>query len=526
MSAPTASLWPDLVALSQLDPHPDNPRLALREDVVEQIAGQLVGGFHPSHAIRCRETGGGRYQIVSGHHRVEAARRAGLEFVPAWVLELEDDEAFMALVLDNAQGELSPLEVGLHALKAVPKARGKKGAGLAAYAKRVGRSKDYISKMRMAAEVASEVSTQVDKSGLLNYARHLSEIHKADRELWPVLAGALLQRGWTVKDTARHVEKVGTFPPSGGLPPWLPLAELVARHLEAPERFTPARVERLRAAEDTARELIRGFEGSPGANVAAELDALDAWLLERKGAESWDHREIERYGREVAARLERAKEGAWLCGDWREQIGSLADGSVALLLTDPPYGQGYQSDHRQDRTKAKRHKAIEGDDSTAEFAAMAAAFAPKLRDDAHVLMFCAASGELEAEAIAALKAAGLTYRGTLVWDKQSTGMGDPYTTFAPAFEQIVHAVKGSPTLLERAPSLLSHPRVGADRHPTEKPAELLRRLVKATTAAGELVADPFGGVASTAFAAREEGRCFWSCELDQAYYEAGEERLS
>ena len=51
----------------------------------------------------------------------------------------------MLLVTSNAQGELTPLEIGLHALKAVPKAKGKKGAGLASYASAVGKTKRSIS---------------------------------------------------------------------------------------------------------------------------------------------------------------------------------------------------------------------------------------------------------------------------------------------------------------------------------------------------------------------------------------------
>ena len=39
--------------------------------------------------------------------------------MPCWVREMSDEDAYMALALNNAQGELSELEVGLHALGAV-----------------------------------------------------------------------------------------------------------------------------------------------------------------------------------------------------------------------------------------------------------------------------------------------------------------------------------------------------------------------------------------------------------------------
>ena len=42
-----------------------------------------------------------RDQILSGHNRVSAARQAGIEVVPAWVREMDDEAAYMALVLSN-----------------------------------------------------------------------------------------------------------------------------------------------------------------------------------------------------------------------------------------------------------------------------------------------------------------------------------------------------------------------------------------------------------------------------------------
>ena len=53
----------------------------------------------------------------------------------------------------------------------------------------------------------------------------------------------------------------------------------------------------------------------------------------------------------------------------------------------------------------------------------------------------------------------------------------------------------------------------------------LNRLIQVTTGEGELVADPFGGVASTAVAAKGLGRRFWSCEIDPEYHRLGLARL-
>jgi DNA modification methylase len=213
----------------------------------------------------------------------------------------------------------------------------------------------------------------------------------------------------------------------------------------------------------------------------------------------------------------------WLLGDWRDHIAGLEDGSGALVLTDPPYGMAYRSGFRQ-----VPHEAIVGDESPEEAAGELQAaleeLYPKVKGDAHVLVFC--SWRVEPAFRKALEEAGYDVRASLVWVKNNTGMGDLQHTFAPKHERIIHAVKGAPVLLEREYDVLECARVGTDRHPTEKPVELLRRLIECTTAAGELVADPFGGVASTLAAALEVHRRGWGCEIVEAYWAIGSRRLS
>src|SRR5436190_22173863 len=83
------------IPLDQLDPHPQNPRLFQREDVVDAICASINGhGFDPAHAIIVRPVAD-RFQVLSGHHRRAAAERAGLGSIPAWVREMDDEAAYM-----------------------------------------------------------------------------------------------------------------------------------------------------------------------------------------------------------------------------------------------------------------------------------------------------------------------------------------------------------------------------------------------------------------------------------------------
>ncbi len=63
-------------------------------------------------------------------------------------------------------------------------------------------------------------------------------------------------------------------------------------------------------------------------------------------------------------------------------------------------------------------------------------------------------------------------------------------------------------------------------HPCQFPVGLIERLVLSLTNVGDLVFDPFAGVASSGVAALANQRHFWGCEIMPEYLEIAEERLN
>jgi DNA modification methylase/ParB-like chromosome segregation protein Spo0J len=520
-----------LIPVLQLKPHPKNPRVALRDDVVDAIAADLEhrGHMEARHAITVRAVEDG-YEIISGHHRHAAAVKAGLAGVPCWVVEMDDDTAYMALATSNNQGELAQLEYGLHAVEISPKKGGKgnKGSDRIDYAGSIGKSKSYVSQAVGAAKVANAVKEFTQVNTLIDKAKHLYAIHAADRSLWPVIVPHML-KDWTVADTEHWVGKVKEFAEPEGCSHWLPLAAVVERFL-ATKEFSPQTVRKLAEERNAIMDVIHEHRDAieeSGQMATGWMDEVERWLAANMGGKSWDVRELVAYRLEIEQRIRKSGPNQWLHGNWREHFGTIRDESIAVLLTDPPYGMGYQSDYRLDRTKERKHEKIKNDgegEGPAELAECVAAFVPKLSKDAHVFVFT--NWRNEDAMRAAIADAGLTVRGSLVWVKNNTGMGDPKTTFAPKHERIVHAVKGSPVLFEREADVLEYDRVNTDRHPTEKPVELLARLIEITTVEGQRVADPFGGVGSTCEAAESLGRNYWGCEINEDYWRHGCERLN
>ncbi|MEO7328360.1 MAG: DNA methyltransferase [Minicystis sp.] len=70
--------------------------------------------------------------------------------------------------------------------------------------------------------------------------------------------------------------------------------------------------------------------------------------------------------------------------------------------------------------------------------------------------------------------------------------------------------------------------VGAGRavHLNQKPLDLMRRIIEASTEEGDVVWEPFGGLFSASVAARALGRRAFAAEIDPTYYQYGLRRIT
>jgi DNA modification methylase len=76
-----------------------------------------------------------------------------------------------------------------------------------------------------------------------------------------------------------------------------------------------------------------------------------------------------------------------------------------------------------------------------------------------------------------------------------------------------------------SPICSGNERLKTPKHPTQKPIKILRQLIELTTHPGDLILDPFSGVASTGAAALTLDRKFIGIEREKIYHDASEERL-
>lgn len=109
---------PRELALREVHDNPNQPRFAMNEEVIAgaRAAMDEAGAYPVAMALTVRERAAGGFEIIAGHHRARAAREAGLELVWAYVQELDDRQAAIALATTNNQASMTPLEHARHAL--------------------------------------------------------------------------------------------------------------------------------------------------------------------------------------------------------------------------------------------------------------------------------------------------------------------------------------------------------------------------------------------------------------------------
>jgi ParB family chromosome partitioning protein len=99
-----------VLSIDHIEPNPNQPRLAFDEAALEELTASIieVGILQP---IMVRPVDENRYALIAGERRWRAAKRAGLNEVPAVVRTSDDQRTLTEALIENVQREdLGPLE--------------------------------------------------------------------------------------------------------------------------------------------------------------------------------------------------------------------------------------------------------------------------------------------------------------------------------------------------------------------------------------------------------------------------------
>jgi ParB family chromosome partitioning protein len=187
-----------MMPISSIEPHLDQPRRHFDEEALEELAGSIRSrGLIQPIVVRPH---GHRYQIVAGERRWRAAQRARLHEIPVIVRDFDDIETLEVALLENIQRR---------DLNAIEEAEGyarlihEYGYAQEALAKLVHKSRSHIANLLRLLALPDGVKALL-ASGELSMGHARALIGAADAE---AVARDVVERGLSVRET----EKLARF---------------------------------------------------------------------------------------------------------------------------------------------------------------------------------------------------------------------------------------------------------------------------------------------------------------------------
>lgn len=236
--------------------------------------------------------------------------------------------------------------------------------------------------------------------------------------------------------------------------------------------------------------------------------------------------------------------------DVLEGISKIPDGSIDLVVADPPYGLGKDYGNDSDRLSGQAY--LEWSERWMD------AIVPKIAPRGSLYLFC--TWQYSPELFVMLKQR-LTMINEIIWDRRVPSMGGTTRKYSSVHDNIGFFARQRDYYFDLDPVRIpydaetkkarSRPRFEGKKwlevgynpkdlwsvsrihrqdperadHPTQKPLEIVERMVLSSCPPGGLVLDPFTGSGTTAVACVRHGRRFVGYEMNPEYAELVRQRV-
>ena len=205
--------------------------------------------------------------------------------------------------------------------------------------------------------------------------------------------------------------------------------------------------------------------------------------------------------------------------DCLEFMRSMPDSCVDLVVTDPPYEihtKGGGLGKRPVYENGALGKISQGFDAEATLEQIA-----RICKKINIFIFCSTKQKPRIMNWGYERGCNIA---ELAWYKPNAA---PFTnnTFKSDLENIIY-IREKGVKIKGISKLFTH-NCGKSKygHPTEKPLEIIEKLILTASNEGDLIFDPFMGSGTTAAACKELNRNFIGCEIEAKYCEIAEKRL-
>lgn len=189
-----------LVAIKDIVPNPDQPRLTIREEGLTELADSIKeqGVLQPVIVTKKNAV---EYELICGERRLRAAALAGLEKIPVVVKEAAGDKLLEMALVENIQREdLSPLEEALAYARLIEE----RGLTQDEVSKRVGKNRSTVANTVRLLRLPKDVQDLISK-GLLSAGHARALITLLTPEHQRVLAQRIVKENLSVRQVEEMV---------------------------------------------------------------------------------------------------------------------------------------------------------------------------------------------------------------------------------------------------------------------------------------------------------------------------------
>ncbi len=194
------------VAIADIEPNPLQPRTEFNEDALTELS-QSIAQLGVIQPITLKRRDDGKYTIISGERRWRASQRAGLETLPAYIREVDDENLHaMALVENIQRQDLNAIEIALGMQRLIDEC----GLTQEAMAEKVGKKRSTVSNYMRLLTLPSEVQLAL-KEGIISMG-HAKAIAALDEDNQIKALKKCIKKSLSVRQMELLARKINELP--------------------------------------------------------------------------------------------------------------------------------------------------------------------------------------------------------------------------------------------------------------------------------------------------------------------------
>ena len=198
------------IHIDLIEPNPYQPRMTFDEQALEELSESIkaLGLIQP---ITVRSRSEGKYQIVSGERRYRACRMAGMEVIPAYIVQTDDKGMLEMAIVENIQREdLDPIEIAMSYQRLIDECHLTQDQ----MAHRVGKKRSSITNYLRLLKLSPKLQHDL-KEGLLSVGHAKVILGVEDIALQEQLCDLCIREGLSVRALEERIAKMNRSTSSG-----------------------------------------------------------------------------------------------------------------------------------------------------------------------------------------------------------------------------------------------------------------------------------------------------------------------